>query len=127
MRNLAALALVAGLAAGPALAQTTVTGQPAAPDAKSSQGSGGQEALTRPNTDKATADGGQTGSIGGAKLEPGSNSFTEGQVASRLDQAGFKDAKELVKGEDGIWRGTAMRDGKPVKVGLDFKGNVALQ
>jgi protein CpxP len=125
MRTLvAALALAATVSTG-AMAQTTVTGKPAAPDAATSQQSGGQDALTRPNTDKATQDGMKTGSVGATKLESGANSFTEGQVRSRLDLAGFKDAKDLAKGEDGIWRGTAMQDGKAVKVGLDFKGNAA--
>ena len=30
----------------------------------------------------------------------------------------------LVKDGDGIWRGTAMKDGKIQKVAVDFKGNV---
>jgi hypothetical protein len=30
----------------------------------------------------------------------------------------------LNKDGDGIWRGTAMKDGKAVKVAVDFKGNV---
>lgn len=72
-------------------------------------------------------EGGAGASAGNVKLEEGANSFTEGQVRSRLDDAGFKDAKDLKKGDDGIWRGAAMHNGKSVKVGLDFKGNIAVQ
>ena len=113
---------------GLAFAQTTTTGKPAAPDAKTSQQSGGQQSVTRPNTDKMDASGANTGaSATNVKLEKGANSFTEGEARSRLDRAGYKDAKDLKKDADGIWRGTATRDGKSVKVGLDFKGNVAAQ
>lgn len=124
--SIAAILLVSTLGSS-ALAQTTTTGSPAAPDAKTSQQSGGQQSVTRPNTDKMTQDGASTGSAANTKLEKGANSFTEGEVRSRLDKAGFKDAKDLKKDADGIWRGTAMRDGKPTPVGVDFKGNVAAQ
>ena len=113
---------------GLAFAQTTTTGKPAAPDAKTSQQSGGQQSVTRPNTDKMDASGANPGSSAtDVKLERGANSFTEGEARSRLDRAGYKDAKDLKKDADGIWRGMATHDGKSVKVGLDFKGNVAAQ
>ncbi|WP_267360093.1 MULTISPECIES: hypothetical protein [unclassified Methylobacterium] len=124
--SIATILLVSTLSSG-ALAQTTTTGSPASPDAKTSQQSGGQQSVTRPNTDKMTSDGASTGSTANTKLEKGANSFTEGEVRSRLDKAGFKDAKDLKKDADGIWHGTAMRDGKSTTVGLDFKGNVAAQ
>ena len=126
MRSPIAALLVVSALVSSATAQTTTTGTPAAPDAKSSQQSGGQESVTRPNTDKMTPDG-KAGAAANAKLEEGANSFTEGQARSRLDEAGFKDVKDLKKDDSGIWRGTATRDGKSVKVGLDFKGNVAAQ
>lgn len=123
--SIAAILLVGALGSG-AVAQTT-TGSPASPDAKTSQQSGGQQSVTRPNTDKMTPDGTSTGSTASTKLEKGANSFTEGEVRSRLDKAGFKDAKDLKKDADGIWRGTAMHDGKTSPVGVDFKGNIAAQ
>ena len=126
MRTLLAAILMSTLGSG-AYAQTTTTGSPAAPDAQTSQQSGGQQSVTRPNTDKATPDGMAAGAHTNAKLEKGANSFTEGEVRSRLDKAGFKDASDLKKDADGIWRGTAMHGGKSVSVGLDFKGNVAAQ
>ena len=127
MRIPIATLLIAGCLVTSGIAQTTTTGEPAAPDAKSSQQSGGQQSVTRPNTDKMTTEGGAGAGAGNVKLEEGANSFTEGQVRSRLDDAGFKDAKDLKKGDDGIWRGAAMHNGKSVKVGLDFKGNIAVQ
>ncbi|KAA0112448.1 hypothetical protein CIW48_30415 [Methylobacterium sp. P1-11] len=127
MRIPVALALLGALFGSSAYAQTTTTGSPASPDAKTSQQSGGQESVTRPNTDKVSPDGGAAGALKNVKLEKGANSFTEGEVRSRLDKAGFKDVKDLKKDEEGIWRGTAMHDGKSVAVGLDFKGNVAAQ
>jgi periplasmic protein CpxP/Spy len=122
------LAIVfAALLGSSAVAQTTVTGTPAAPDAKTSQQSGGQESVTRPNTDKMTPGGGGAGAPGSVRLEKGANSFTEGEARSRLAKAGYMDAKDLKKDADGIWRGTATHGGQPVQVGLDFKGNVSAQ
>ena len=103
-------------------------GKPAAPDAKTSQQSGGQQSVTRPNSDKMDASGSNTSAAtSNVKLEKGANSFTESETRSRLDKAGFKDAKDLKKDADGIWRGTAMQNGKTVKIGVDFKGNIAAQ
>jgi periplasmic protein CpxP/Spy len=127
MRRLPAALVLATVLGSSALAQTTTTGRPAAPDAATSQQSGGQQSVTRPNTDKATPDGMPAGAHTNAKLERGANSFTEGEVRSRLEKAGFMNAQNLKKDDEGIWRGTAMHGGKSVSVGLDFKGNVAAQ
>lgn len=126
--QLATLAFVAILGSSAAYAQTTVTGKPAT-DAETSAKSGGQESVTRPNTDKPDANRPATtqATAANAKLEEGANSFTEGQTRSRLEQAGYKDVKELKKDDKGIWRGAATLNGKPVTVGVDFKGNVAAQ
>jgi hypothetical protein len=58
--------------------------------------------------------------------EPGANSFTESQAKSRLEGAGYSNVSALRKDEQGIWRGTAMKDGKRVNVAVDFKGNITL-
>lgn len=124
---LTTIAFVALLGTVPALAQTTVTGKPAEGGANSAT-SGGQEAVTRPNTD--SKDGNKpvsTGALANVKLEKGANSFTEGEARSRLERSGLKDVKDLKKDDQGIWRGTAMLDGKSVGVGLDFKGNLSAQ
>ena len=127
MPNRTLLVLLPLLSAAPVLAQTTVTGQPATGGASSAT-SGGQNAVTRPTTDHAQdgepADKGTGTSV---KLERGANSFTEGEARSRLEKAGYGEVKDLKKDDDGIWRGSAMLDGKAANVGLDFKGNVAAQ
>lgn len=121
------LFLLPVLAASPALAQTTVTGKPATGGATSAT-SGGQNAVTRPNTDHAQ-DGkpASAGAFTNVKLEKGANSFTEGETRRRLEKSGFQEIKDLKKDADGIWRGSATIEGKTVNVGLDFKGNVAVQ
>jgi uncharacterized protein with FMN-binding domain len=62
----------------------------------------------------------------GAPLK-GANSFTEGQAKDRAIAAGFTSVSSLAKDGDGVWRGSAMKDGKSVKVAVDFKGNVVSQ
>jgi hypothetical protein len=62
----------------------------------------------------------------GAPLK-GANSFTEGQAKDRALSHGMTGVSALKKDDDGIWRGTAQQDGKPVQVAIDFKGNVVPQ
>jgi len=57
----------------------------------------------------------------------GANSFTEAQAKDRALAAGLTSVSSLVKDGDGIWRGTAMKNGKTQKVAVDFKGNVVSQ
>lgn len=60
-----------------------------------------------------------------AEPAKGSNSFTENQAKSRITDRGFSDVADLKKDDDGIWHGTAKsHDDQPVKVWLDYKGNV---
>src|SRR4051812_45656127 len=54
----------------------------------------------------------------------GANSFTEGQAKSRIESNGFSNVSDLKKDDNGVWRGKAMKDGKPVTVSLDFQGNI---
>ncbi len=54
----------------------------------------------------------------------GANSFTEGQAKSRIEGHGYASVSGLRKDDQGVWRGTAMKDGKSVSVSLDFQGNV---
>ena len=54
----------------------------------------------------------------------GANSFTEAQAKDRIEAAGFVNVGALAKDQDGIWRASAMKSGNPVKVAVDFKGNV---
>lgn len=62
----------------------------------------------------------------GAPLK-GSNSFTEGQAKDRAVAQGLMSVSGLKKDDDGIWRGSAMQDGKSVQVAVDYKGNVVPQ
>jgi hypothetical protein len=55
---------------------------------------------------------------------PGANSFTQGEAKSRIEARGFSSVADLKKDDQGIWWGSAMKDGKTVKVALDFQGNV---
>lgn len=52
------------------------------------------------------------------------NSFTEAQAHDRATAYGLSSVAGLKKDADGIWRGTAQKDGKPVSVGIDYKRNV---
>ena len=54
----------------------------------------------------------------------GANSFSESQARGRLTKAGYRNVSRLTKDENGVWRGMAVRAGKKVHVGLDYKGDV---
>ena len=54
----------------------------------------------------------------------GRNSFTESQAQGRIAKAGYANVSKLMKNENGVWQGTAMKDGAKVNVALDYKGNV---
>lgn len=54
----------------------------------------------------------------------GANSFTEEQARERLAKAGYT-VSSLAKDAKGVWTGKAMRGGKSMTVGLDYKGNVS--
>ena len=41
-----------------------------------------------------------------------------------LKPAGYASVSDLKKDDQGVWRGSAMKDGKRVNVSLDFQGNV---
>jgi putative membrane protein len=54
----------------------------------------------------------------------GSNSFTLAQATARITELGYTNVSGLAKDADGVWRGTASKDGKVANVALDFKGNI---
>jgi hypothetical protein len=58
-------------------------------------------------------------------LAKGHNSFTRSQALHRIEKAGYDHVADLILDRDGIWRANAARAGHPIKVGLDYKGNVA--
>lgn len=57
----------------------------------------------------------------------GANSFTEGQARQHILNSGYSSISGLAAGSDGVWRGTATKDGTAQKVALDFKGNVTTE
>lgn len=61
----------------------------------------------------------------GAPL-PGANSFTESQAKARIEQLGYTNVSGLAKDSDGVWRGTAMKDGRSQNVAIDFRGNIVV-
>ena len=63
--------------------------------------------------------------INDGSAKPGANSFTEGEARTHILHSGYTDVSALTKGQDGVWRGTATRNGAQVSVALDFKGNVS--
>jgi hypothetical protein len=139
MRVAIIVAAVASMAIGSALAQNAnpsanpplpaTRGEPAPPLPPSSTppADPGKQALPRvglpPTEPGPPAVKTTEGNNPGAPVE-GANSFTEGQAKSRIEARGFTNVGALAKDDKGIWRGTAMRDGKAVQVSLDFQGNV---
>ena len=56
----------------------------------------------------------------------GANSFTEDQAHGRFAKAGYTKIGKLMK-KDGVWHGTAVKNGKKVAVMLDYKGNITVR
>ena len=102
-----AAALLLG-SAGWAMAQSTAPSTNATPSAGTS---------ANPNANATGA--------GNASLERGANSFTEGQARRRIEDRGYgyTDVDQLRKDQNSIWQAEAMKDGRRVRVGVDF-GNV---
>jgi hypothetical protein len=102
MKNMILAAALLAAASGTAFAQTTTT------DTKT-------PAVATSDTKNANA-----------PVE-GKNSFTESQAKDRIAAAGFTEVSALKLDDKGVWRGTAMKDGKSTPVGLDYQGNVVAQ
>ena len=100
MKLVMIMTLAAALSAGAALAQSEQRqGNPAV---KSPQ----------PNSDQSSSRGAAGGDAGSARLEPGSNSFTESQARSKIEQAGYQNVTDLKKDDQGIWRARLKREVK---------------
>jgi len=52
------------------------------------------------------------------------NSFTMDQAKSHIEAKGYTQVMGLKKDGAGVWRGTAMKDGKSGPVSVDYQGNV---
>lgn len=70
------------------------------------------------DTTPTTGDAGQT---------PGANSFTEAQARGAIESAGYSQVGELTQNEQGLWQGTAHKDGREVRVSVDYRGSVTEQ
>jgi hypothetical protein len=69
----------------------------------------------------------QRHTVNDGSSRPAANSFTEGEARQHIMHSGYSDVSALTKGDDGVWRGTATKDGTSRPVELDFKGNVSDQ
>jgi hypothetical protein len=102
----AAIAAVALVGTGAALAQTAPANNSATPPA-----------IAHGSDDSKTA----------ASPVAGKNSFTEAQAKERLEKHGYSAVSGLKKDDQSVWRGTATKDGKPVGVAVDYQGNIVGQ
>jgi hypothetical protein len=126
--SLTALTLAAALAlAGTAQAQTTASPAPGttAPNPASPTGAPPAAPTATPGASANQAI--RTQPDDAAQPAHGANSFTHGQAVGRLHKNGYTQVKGLKKDSNGVWRGTAMKDGAQVSVWLDYKGNVGQQ
>lgn len=54
----------------------------------------------------------------------GETSFTEDQAREHIAKAGYTDVSALAKNADGSWQGSAMLNGQPATVVVDYQGNI---
>lgn len=99
-------------ASAPVPSTMNLHGQAMSGDQASAEGSGNQ-AVADTSADATTP----------AK---GADSFTAGQATHRIAGHGFSAVSGLAKDPDGVWRGTAMKNGAPVRVWMDYKGSVGV-
>jgi len=105
MRSVILIAAIASLTAGTAFAQD---------DAK--HAASPQAAQTQPATPSA-----------GAPTTPNAGAaVTEMQAKARIEAQGFTNVSELKKDAQGMWNAKAMKDGKPVQISLDTRGQIAV-
>jgi hypothetical protein len=138
-----ALVLASGLLATAASAQTpstspsrptapVVTTTPGAPGTNTSTGTVPGAGVIDRNTGKAAAAGDRNQAVattGANAPQPakGANSFSDGEARRRIESRGYSTVADLKKDGDGVWRGSAMKDGAKVGVWLDYKGNIGQQ
>lgn len=65
-----------------------------------------------------------TGAAADTTLTPGANSFTEAQAKGAIEGAGYSAVSALTQDANGVWSGTATKDGAEHKVSVDYKGAV---
>ena len=140
--KIASLSLAATLLAGVAFAQGTsptpgntapgATSVTPMPGVSSSTGTTPETGVVGRNTGTAAASGDRNQAVATTSedaMEPasGANSFSEGQARGRIEDRGYTAVTGLTKDDNGVWRGTATKDGASAQVWLDYKGNVGQQ
>ena len=135
--------MVGGLLSTGAFAQTTATtpvrpaapavvapGAPltAAPGVNTSTGTVPGAGIVDRNTGTTAAAGNRnqavaTTGVNAPQPASGRNSFTMSEARGRLERGGYSEVTALTKDANGIWRGSAMKDGTKTGVWLDYKGN----
>jgi len=104
------------------------------PTSRNANGSASQAGQPNGTAAQAAADASNAASINGNPavatnsandVQPakGANSFTMAEAKSRLERNGYAGVAGLTKDADGVWRGTATKDGRQRNVWLDYKGN----
>ena len=142
------LVLAGSLLATAAVAQTTSPSSPAAPGVTATpspllpgtnNGTGTGVTGTVPgagvinrNTGPAAAAGDSNQAVATTNANApqpakGANSFSDGEARRRIESSGYSTVADLKKDGDGVWRGTATKDGAKVGVWLDYKGNIGQQ
>jgi hypothetical protein len=54
----------------------------------------------------------------------GADSFTQGEATSQIESKGYTHVRHLKKDANGVWHGTAMKDGQSGPISVDYQGNV---
>jgi len=54
----------------------------------------------------------------------GANSFTRMEAQKQIEAKGYTHVAGLTKDKDGVWRGTAEKNGASGPVSVDYQGNV---
>jgi len=121
MKRLLLAGIALQLSALPVLAQTATSAPARPPVAAPADTSAKPLTTTDATSVKRVAN-----ATAPAGAVPGANSFTESQARSRLEKNGFSQVSGLSKGDDGIWRGAATKNGSSVHVTVDYKGNISV-
>ena len=134
------LALLGALAASPAvLAQNTTSPSTNSPGTGAGRATDSTLGTNMTGTNPSGANAGQNAAGGDSNqavatttanaMQPahGANSFSQAQARDRFANRGFQDVSNMKLDQDGVWRGTATKDGQQIDVWLDYKGNIGQQ
>ena len=108
------LPFCAPMALGQTAPSTPPGSTPPPPAVSPPTGGPGTPPLSEPanTTDDTAPKGGSGGTL------------SETQARGHLEGRGLREVSNLTRGDDGVWRGSAMKNGAPVRVSVDPSGNV---